>query len=75
MSRTQDISVKIVDYLGKNTKAPDAMDAMAVSNWWQGIQEIDQSLDELTLAIEGLVDEGAIKKQELSNDIFYYKIS
>ena len=75
MSGTEEISAKILDYLRKNYKAPDAMDAMTVANWWQGIQDIDQSLDELTLAIEGLVEEGAIKKQELSNDIFYYKIS
>jgi hypothetical protein len=75
MSGTDAISAKILDYLKNNFKAPDAMDAKAVADWWQGIQDIDQSLDGLTLALEGLVEAGAIEKQELSNDIFYYKVS
>ncbi len=75
MSGAEDIPAKILNYLKKNYKAPDAMDAMTIANWWSGIQEIGSSLDELTLAIEGLVEEGTIKKQELRNDIFYYKIS
>ena len=75
MSGTEETLAKILDYLKKNSKAPDAMDAMGVADWWGGIQEIGPTLDELTSAIEGLLLEGAIKKQELSNDLFYYRIN
>ena len=75
MDNDKETSAKILEYLKKNTKGPDAMDAMDIADWWGGIQEIGSSLDDITLAIEELLTEGAIKKQELENDAFYYELS
>lgn len=74
MSGTEEISEKILNYLKNNFKAPDDMDEEAISEWWGGIQEIGESLDDITLGIEDLLAAGAIKKQELVNDIFYYEV-
>lgn len=72
MSGTEETSAKILEYLKKNTKGPDAMD---VAEWWDGIQDIGPSLDDITLAIEELLTDGTIKKQDLEDDAFYYELS
>ncbi len=75
MDSDKEISAKILEYLKKNSRDPDAMDEIAIGDWWGGIQQLGPSLDDITIAIEELLVEGAIKKQDLENDVFYYDIS
>lgn len=72
MSRTEELSGKLLDYISKHPDAGDTQES--ISEWWMGLQSLEQSMDEVTLAIESLLEKGLIRKEVVTEDgIFYYK--
>ncbi len=73
MSQTEEISRKILDYLSKHPDAGDNTES--VSKWWLGLQSVGRSVDEVTLALEDLVEKKLITKALITEDrIFFYKL-
>ncbi len=74
MGQTEDISAKILDYLGKHPDAGDNTES--VSKWWLGLQSMGETVDEVTLALEDLVGKELIRKEMVTEDeIFFYRVS
>lgn len=74
MGQTEELSAKILEYLGRHPDAGD--DTESVSKWWLGLQSLGGSVDEVTLALEDLVDKELIRKAMITEDeIFFYKVS
>jgi len=46
----------------------------AVLAWWQGLQEMTTSLDDLTEQLEYLEDQDVIEKQQVGTDFFIYRV-
>ncbi len=73
MSSIKDVEGKVVEYIKANPTVE--LDADRISEWWQGLQGLDTSVDNVTLAIENLVEDGSLEKNVLDGDIFIYKVS
>ncbi|MFQ5480013.1 MAG: hypothetical protein ACE5DW_01910 [Thermodesulfobacteriota bacterium] len=63
---------EILEYLKNNNKPLDSEEG--VMEWWQGLQGLKPSLDDLTEALEELEDRGAIEKNKMEKDFFIYRI-
>lgn len=73
MSSMKEVEEKIVEYIRTNPTVD--LDADKISEWWQGLQGLDGSIDNVTIAIETLVEGGVIAQNVLDDDIFIYKIA
>jgi hypothetical protein len=74
MGQTEEISAKILDYLGKHPDAGDNTES--VSKWWLGLQSLGETVDEVTMALEDLVEKELIRKEMITEDeIFFYRVS
>jgi hypothetical protein len=74
MGQTEEISARILDYLGKHPDAGDNTES--VSKWWLGLQSLAETVDEVTQALEDLVDKELIRKEMITEDeIFFYRVS
>ncbi len=74
MGQTEEISGKILDYIRKNPDAGENTES--VSKWWLGLQSMGKTVDEVTMALEDLVDRELIRKEMITEDsIFFYKVS
>ncbi len=63
---------EILEYLKNNSNPADSEDG--IIEWWQGLQVLKSSLDDLTEALEELEDRGAIEKNKMEKDFFIYRI-
>jgi len=64
---------KILEYIkGQAEVSFDSEDAVLA--WWQGLNEVVPSYDDLTEALEELEDQEVIEKLMLDNDFFVYRI-
>jgi len=68
-----EVARKIINYLHKH---PDARDTLeGISRWWLGFEKIDESVDNVSVALEELVKEGKLKKQKVKGESQIYKLS
>jgi hypothetical protein len=73
MGQTEEISAKILDYLSKHPEAGENTESVA--KWWLDLQSVGRSVDEVTLALEDLVEKKLIRKEMITEDsIFFYKL-
>ncbi len=63
---------KILEYLEGHVGPFDSEEAVIA--WWQGLQDMAASIDELTETLEYLEDQGVIEKQKFGEDLFTYGI-
>ena len=68
---SREVEEKVLEYIRGNPTVE--LDADRISEWWQGLQGLDSSIDDVTMAVEKLVDEGKIEQNVLDDDIFIYK--
>lgn len=67
-----EVARKIMDYLRRNPDAGDTLEG--ISKWWLQSECIDQSVGEVSTALEELVKEGKLKKQKVKGERLVYKI-
>jgi len=62
---------EILEYL-TNYKSPVDSEESVLA-WWQGLQGLKPSLDDLTEALEELEDRKLIEKDKMEKDLFIYR--
>jgi len=72
MMEREEMKRSILQYLEDNGNPLESEDD--VLSWWQGLQGLTDSLDDLTMALEELEANGAIEKEELDEGLFVYRI-
>ncbi len=72
MMGREEMKRSILQYLEENGSPFEAEDD--VLSWWQGLQGLTDSLDDLTMALEELEARGAIEREELDGGLFVYRI-
>ncbi len=72
MSSSKEVEEKVLEYIRVNPTVE--LDAEVISEWWQGLQGLDGSIDNVTSAVETLVEDGKIAQNVLDDDIFIYKL-
>ena len=73
MGSIKEIEEKVVAYIEANPTVE--LDADKISEWWQGLQALDASIDNVMVAVETLVEGGTIAQNVLDDDIFIYKLA
>ncbi|MFQ5441860.1 MAG: hypothetical protein ACE5EB_03955 [Thermodesulfobacteriota bacterium] len=63
---------EIIDYIAKN-EGPEETDE-GITAWWQNLERLTPSVDQLTLILENLVEKGVIEQQVIEQGIFVYKL-
>ncbi|MBE9528792.1 MAG: hypothetical protein IME99_06100 [Proteobacteria bacterium] len=66
------VEEKVMEYIRANPTVE--LDADKISEWWHGLQALDGSIDNVTTAIETLVEDEKIAQNVLDDDIFIYKL-
>ncbi len=68
----QHLDKQIIDYIANN-EGPEETDE-GITAWWQNLQNLTPSIDQLTLALENLVEKGIIEQHVIEEGIFVYKL-
>jgi Fe2+ or Zn2+ uptake regulation protein len=69
--RDEEISEQILKYLQKNPDSGDTLEGIA--KFWLGFERIDQYVDKVKDALEGLVKKGLIRRLEAQGGKPIYK--
>lgn len=68
----EDMEKKILEYIKGHDEPLDSEEDVLV--WWQGLQEMTTSLDDLTEQLEYLEDQSVIEKKKGEKDLFVYRV-
>ncbi len=66
------METRILEYLRANNGPVETEEE--VMAWWQGLQGVTESLDDLTMALERLEGRGTIAKEPRGKELFIYRI-
>lgn len=70
--KQEEISRMILDYIGKH---PDARDTLeGITRWWLHLEKIESSVDDVSIALESLIQKGIIERQLSKGDVPVYEI-
>ncbi len=70
--KQEEIFKRIIDYLRKNPEAGDTLEG--ICRWWLQFEYIEQTVDEVAVALDVLVKKGLIKRQEVKGSSSIYKV-
>jgi hypothetical protein len=71
--KDKEISEQILKYLQKNPDSGDTLEG--ITKYWLGLERIDQSVDEVRDALEGLIKKGIVMRVDLKRGMPIYKIA
>ena len=69
----EEVAKRIMDYLHKHPDAGDTLEGIAM--WWLQLEKVEESVDNVSDALEELVKEGKLKKQKVKGESQIYKLS
>ena len=72
-TKRKQISKMICSYLRKNPVAEDTLEGIA--EWWLEVEKIESSVNEVSDALESLVQKGIVSVRKTQNGINLYKVS
>lgn len=71
-NRLEKISIMILNYLRKNPEAGDTLEG--ITRWWLEAEKIEISVDEVTYALEILLQKGQVQRHKSGGGNTFYKI-
>ncbi len=71
-NRLEKISIMILNYLQKNPEAGDTLEG--ITRWWLEAEKIEISVDEVTYALEILLQKGQVQRHKTGGGTTLYKV-
>lgn len=68
----EEVARRIMNYLQKHPDAGDTLEG--ISKWWVKLERVDESVDNVSVALEELVKKRKIKKREIKGGSLIYRI-
>ena len=72
-SKKDEMEKMIFEYLKENPNAEDTVEGIA--RWWLKYKKINNSVDDVALALENLTKKGKLCKREVKGNLPIYKIN
>ncbi|MCK5605653.1 hypothetical protein KAR91_27410 [Candidatus Pacearchaeota archaeon] len=70
--KKKELSTMILNYLRKNPDGGDTLEG--ITKWWLDLEMIEISVDEVSSALESLIQKGIIRKHRAKGGTTIYKI-